>query len=806
MRISSMKIGLVFLALFTISSAQEKGGLTVEKIMRDPAWIGSEPSRIFWAVDGSRVYFNWNPDGAPADSLYSVSRKGGTPLKVSPEERRRLPSRYGSDYSLDYRSMIFSRNGDLFLLNIPTGKERRLTNTVETESVPAFSLNEDKIIYRKGDNLYTIRLADGLVTQVTDFHSGRERPPRRMKKSEQDEWLSEQALRLSEVLQQRKERSEESRRIREQENNLVPGPKTIYVQEKRILFMQLSPDEHFVIFGLYQRPADTKSTIVPDYVTESGYTEDMRSRSKVGTPQGIYEMGIYQIQADTVLYLSLADLPGIFDTPDLTEGEAAPLPRNQKSGAAQSREDTKGKKNPRPVSFGEPVWSRDGRHAVISIYSQDNKDRWIAEMLPDSARLNCLDHQHDYAWIGGPGTGGWGGGTLGFLPDNRRVWFQSEASGYSHLYTVDIISKEKKQLTSGNFEIYSPRISRDGNYWYFTANKEHPGVRHFYRMRLDGGPLQRVTYREGGNEVVLSPDEKMLAVRFSTSNRPWQLYLMENKAGAPMQRITSSISREFLDYDWRKPEIVTFQARDGAMVHARLYKPEEPGAIRPAVIFVHGAGYLQNAHTWWSSYFREYMFNNLLCDHGYTVLDIDYRGSAGYGRDWRTAIYRHMGSKDLDDQVDGARYLIHQHQVDPKRIGIYGGSYGGFITLMAMFTQADVFSAGAALRSVTDWAHYNHGYTSDILNTPVADSLAYVRSSPIYYAEGLKGGLLMCHGMIDTNVHFQDIVRLTQRLIELGKDHWELAVYPLEGHGFREPSSWTDEYKRIFNLYEEYLK
>jgi len=196
----------------------------------------------------------------------------------------------------------------------------------------------------------------------------------------------------------------------------------------------------------------------------------------------------------------------------------------------------------------------------------------------------------------------------------------------------------------------------------------------------------------------------------------------------------------------------------------------------------------------------------MLVDNGYTVLDIDYRGSAGYGRDWRTAIYRHMGGRDLEDHVDGAKFLVDQFKIDPQRIGIYGGSYGGFITLMGMFTKPGVFRAGAALRPVTDWAHYNHGYTSDILNIPVADSLAYVKSSPIYFAGGLQGHLLICHGMIDDNVHFQDVVRLAQKLIELGRDNWELAVYPVERHSFTEPSSWTDEYKRIFRLFEENLK
>ena len=325
-------------------------------------------------------------------------------------------------------------------------------------------------------------------------------------------------------------------------------------------------------------------------------------------------------------------------------------------------------------------------------------------------------------------------------------------------------------------------------------------------MPLEGGERIRITGMEGRHDVSVSPDGKTLAVRYSYYNKPWELYIMDNKPGTAAKQITSSLSEEFRSYDWRVPELITFTASDGEEVWARLYRPDNPQRGGPAVIFVHGAGYLQNAHKWWSSYIREYMFHNLLADLGYTVLDIDFRASAGYGRDWRTGIYRHMGGKDLSDNVDGARFLVGQYDIDPDRIGIYGGSYGGFITLMAMFNHPGVFAAGAALRSVTDWAHYSHGYTSNILNTPVTDSLAYVRSSPVYFAEGLEGTLLMCHGMVDDNVHFQDIVRLTQKLIELGKENWELAVYPVERHAFTETSSWIDEYRRILKLFEENLK
>ena len=164
------------------------------------------------------------------------------------------------------------------------------------------------------------------------------------------------------------------------------------------------------------------------------------------------------------------------------------------------------------------------------------------------------------------------------------------------------------------------------------------------------------------------------------------------------------------------------------------------------------------------------------------------------------------GGKDLSDQVDGVQHLVEKYGVDKDNVGIYGGSYGGFISIMGMFNAPETFKSGAAIRSVTDWAHYHHAYTSNILNTPVSDPTAYQKSSPINFAEGLEGNLLMLHGMIDDNVHFQDVVRLTQRLIELKKENFEMAIYPLERHGFIESSSWRDEYKRIYKLFESTLK
>jgi len=788
--------------------------LTVEKIMRDPGeWMGTSPSRIHFSEDGSKVYFYWNPEKAESDSLYYVPRSGGTPQKVPFSQRESLPPQSG-DYNQEHTKKVYSRNGDLFILDIHNDEERQLTTTIDTEHNPKFTRDEKRIVFRKENDLYMLYLSTGKLIQLTNFQKQPSKDGSsefKQDQSEQDTWRSREALNLSRILRKRKRKKELSKE--HQKAEMPERPRELIIGNKRVVGLQLTPDERFIIFSLMNHPNNVKRTKVPQYVTESGYIEELTSRSKVGTPYGWLELGIYDCEQDSVYYLSDEHIPGIYDQPPYLKEYINKRKVNNKdnmpeeTGKERQIFSDNDKKSARRVSYSLPVWSEDGKYAAVEIHAEDNKDRWIMQLFPETGKLKLLDWQHDDAWIGGPGIRSWyGRNNIGWMPDNRHLWFQSEESGYSHLYTVDVITGRKKALTSGEFEIYSPQISHNGKYWYFTANKVHPGVRHFYRMPINGGDMVRITSMTGNNDVTLSPDEKILAVRYSSSNYPWELYLMKNKPGTKAEKITSSFSQEFLSYSWRKPEVITFPARDGAEVYARLYRPERPEAQGPAVIFVHGAGYMQNAHTWWSSYFREYMFHNLLADNGYTVLDIDYRGSAGYGRDWRTAIYRHMGGKDLTDQVDGAKFLIKNYDIDPETIGIYGGSYGGFITLMAMFTVPDVFKAGAALRAVTDWAHYNHSYTSNILNTPVPDSLAYKRSSPIYFAEGLKGSLLMCHGMIDRNVQFQDIVRLTQRLIELDKENWELAIYPLEGHSFKEPSSWTDEYRRIFTLFENNLK
>jgi dipeptidyl aminopeptidase/acylaminoacyl peptidase len=758
--------------------------LSLGKIMAGDDWIGHQPGDPWWSDDGSKIYFDWNPEGNPSDSIYRYNLKSGNIDKVTSAQARELPPRQVI-YDSSRRRMIFIKDGDLFIRDLKRSETIRLIDTLEDISSPAFTKDEKRISYKAGNNLFIIDTGSGIIRQITDFRHGS--APVEAPVTPQDRWLSEQQSQLFRVLRERQE-SEDLQGDQKDEGQ-SRRPLTIYTGNSTIDKIQLSPCEKFIVYTLVTSP-DSRQARIADFVTTSGYTEVFSTNPKVGAAQPSVLTRIYDRENRRTYEIVTDNIPGIRDVPEYKREygfKDSQLPAD------------------RATEVTGIFWTADGKNVAANIRSMDNKDRWIMLLDPESGKLTPVDRQRDEAWIAGPGVHIRQGSEMGWMPDNRRIWFQSEESGWSHLYTIDVVTGEKQALTAGRFEIYDPEISPDKKYWYFASNEVHPGERHFYRMPLKGGTRTRITTVEGRHDARLSPDGKKLAVRYSYFNKPWELYIMDNKPGAEPRQITNSLSGEFMDYDWRVPELLTFTASDGEEVWARLYRPENLKSGSPAVIFVHGAGYLQNAHKWWSSYYREYMFHNLLTDMGYIVLDIDFRGSAGYGRDWRTGIYRHMGGKDLSDNVDGVRFLIEEYGADPARIGIYGGSYGGFITLMAMFNHPEIFSAGAALRSVTDWAHYNHRYTSNILNTPASDSLAFVRSSPIYFAEGLQGGLLMCHGMVDDNVHFQDIVRLTQRLIELGKENWELAVYPVERHAFTETSSWVDEYRRILKLFEDNL-
>jgi dipeptidyl aminopeptidase/acylaminoacyl peptidase len=759
--------------------------LTVDSIMRGPDLVGYPPANLRWSADSQKLYFEWRKPKEKESSTYVVTRDGGDPRRLSDEETRNIPPAIGR-WDKAHRRVIFVDGGDIAMVDNISGTRRQITRTTGSESNPRWARNDTHITYVSDGNLFIVPVDgadDSVVTQLTDVAAKKPEP----KLTDSQKYLRDEEEKLIGFVKQRKE--DKKRDDEKAKKDKLPA---FELQDRQsVADLMLSPDDTHVFVLVSERPVGAKPAIVPNYVTESGYIEDVTGRTNVGDAQDRRLLAVLNLKTGKTAWADGSFAPPVEDA----DKNAATAP-----GKAE-----------REIRWSTPIVSDDARFVVAAARSADNKDRWIVTLDPDTGKTAVIDVLHDDAWIREAGAG-FGSANVEFLADNKRIWFLSERDGWMHLYTLDLAADaaKPKQLTSGKWEITAAESSRDGKTFYITSTEAHPGERHLYTLSTDGGSRTKVTSMTGSNQAEISPDQTTLGLVYSYSNKPPEVYVMANRAGAPAKQVTTTPTSEWRSFSWIDPKVITFKARDGVDVYARLFTPEMIGArrdpARPGVVFVHGAGYAQNAHKYWASYFREYMFHNLLASRGYVVLDVDYRASSGYGRDWRTAIYRHMGGKDLEDVVDGAKYLAAKEQVNPRHLGVYGGSYGGFITLMAMFTTPDVFAAGAALRPVTDWAHYNHGYTSNILNVPQKDMEAYRQSSPIYFADGLKGALLICHGMVDTNVFFQDSVRLVQRLIELRKENWSVAPYPVENHTFTEETSWADEYKRILKLFEDNLR
>jgi dipeptidyl aminopeptidase/acylaminoacyl peptidase len=755
--------------------------LRLDEIMKGNEFIGHQPENIRWSIDGSKIYFDWNPKNEPGNSTYEFNPrvKGSTPVLADPKTILKFdPNQHAY---LDQYQII---DGSLTRYDQKTKQLSRIySSSSNLHSVQR--ANNSSIVYFQSDlNLFRFNIEEGSILQLTDFRIGDE--PDKKKDST---FLMKQQSELFEFIRDKNERDAWRK---SKETNFFEDASPFYIGKEQLENLQIHPNGQFISFRLSDYPKET-DTKVEHHISSNGYTYPTSARAKVGAEEPIHKLGILDLKKDTVYFVNLSKLSDIRKKPAYLN-DTVPYDKDRK------------------VVMHSLKFAKSRYEAVCDVRSYDNKDRWIILIDLSTGQFNEIDHQHDEAWIGGPGISNWNEeeGTLGWLNDDLTVYFQSEVTGYSHLYlhTTSKTIKTKlrtRAITSGTWEIHGVSLSNDGRFFYLTANRSHPGNRDLLKLEIETGKITTLLDEEGYHDVSLSPDEKTLAIRFSNKNTPWELYTAANTEKAKKNRITYSTSKEFKSYNWRQPKVITFSGSDGKEVYARLYEPNKETANKAAVIFVHGAGYLQNAHNYWSNYHREYMFHNLLADNGFTVLDIDYRASEGYGRDYRTAVYRHMGGRDLQDHLDGKNYLVKTLGIDSNRIGIYGGSYGGFITLMALLTKPGEFQCGAALRSVTDWAHYNHEYTSNILNYPETDPEAYRKSSPIYFAENLKDRLLMLHGMVDDNVQFQDVVRLSQRFIELHKENWELAVFPVEAHGFKESYSWYDEYRRIYELFYEEL-
>jgi dipeptidyl aminopeptidase/acylaminoacyl peptidase len=762
-------------------------GITLDQAMSHPDWIGTPVETAWWSWDSRNVYYKQKRTGSPLRDTFVVG--AAKSRLVTDNELANLDSN-NVIYNKDRSRAILLRNGDIFERDLKNGTLTQVSRGTTPHNAAQYSADGKSIQYRIGHDWYSWNRSDRIVSPLA--------LPRTIKDPaatpDKDD-LRDMQLRLITTLKRQKDERDALRERSEAERKADPtrSPLPIYLGDKvTIDASSLSPDAKYLILVVANKGGD-KGRVgkMPRYVTESGYEEFDDQRTRVGRNMpNPHTVKLVSLADRSVRDLSVDVLPGITVDPLADLRKAQKLPEHKGNRAVRVDDD------------GDMVaWSDNGANVAVMFRSVDNKDRWITTVDLAAATLKPVHRLTDPGWISSAFN------EFGWMPDDATLWFLSEETGYSQLYTIGKDGKQRA-ITTGNWEAQRVSWSKDGSTAWMICNRKNPGIYEICAASFKDATVREVTALEGVEGYTISPDERKLLLHYSSAYMPTQLAIQPTGGGA-VTRLTDTRTTEYKARTWIEPEYVPVPStKSKDPIWGKLYRPAkmEAGKKYPIVLFVHGAGYLQNMSKRFPVYYREQMFHNLLVDKGYIVLDLDYRASKGYGRDWRNAIYRQMGHPELEDYIDGVNWLVANHQGDAKNVGIYGGSYGGFMTFMALMRAPEIFHAGAALRPVTDWTTYNHEYTANILNTPELDPEAYRKSSPIEYADKLKGHLLISHGMVDDNVFYQDSVRLAQRLIELKKDNWELASYPLERHAYVQPESWYDQYRRIYQLFERSLK
>lgn len=777
-RAFSLIVCLHLLAALVVSSfAQE---FTVKQIMADPSMAGMRPDSEQLSPDGTKVVFAWNESGKDPKNIYLWDGSGPAKIILKPSDfapafpgfppggaggggganlnyglnmrdefsRRNMGAIGGLAWSPDSKRLMFTQSGDLWVMTIGSSeKPKRLTKTQSPEFFARWVDNR-RIAFSQSGNIFIVDLEQFSLVQLT-----RESNP---------------ALFIS------------------------------------VGNSAISKDGSIMAYATTDN-SKQRALIVPNYLGD--ITEANPFRRGFSSGQKLY---VTKTDGSTDRVMEMK------------------LPAPEANGYIRGLN-----------------WTADNRSLIVDRIDRDLKRRQIFYIYNAGAKdekIITVTEETDNKWIA----------PLSRMiephpKDSGKVLFTSERDGYNHIYLATLeragtqpnptgeIRQENpsgagftdkvdtKQLTKGNWQVEWVEWQRDGKAFFYNSTEAGTEIREFYAMWPDQN-TPAVKVGTGDKAMKISPQmseaetNPQLLYSGSKWNAPTELFTVNmcpacRNIPVPTQ-LTNSTPEAFKKINWTVPQFIDIKSKDGKAIKSKIYLPpgHNPSNAKkyPMVIFVHGAGYLQNTINGWNNYYREFMFNDMMAKKGYVVLDIDFRGSAGYGRDWRTDVHDFLGGLDYEDHIDAIDHMVKTYGVNQSKIGVYGGSYGGFMAEMLAMRAPDRIAAAAALRPVADWKNYFASspiYTAERLGFPDKNPEAYKRSSPIAYADKLERPLLMLHGMLDDNVHAQDTIQLAEKLIRLGKtEHFEMMLYPSENHAFTRPESWTDEYQRILMFFEKHLR
>jgi dipeptidyl-peptidase 4 len=442
-------------------------------------------------------------------------------------------------------------------------------------------------------------------------------------------------------------------------------------------------------------------------------------------------------------------------------------------------------------------WLRDSRHLAIQRLNRAQTQLELLDADVATGKTRVLLTEKDPYWVNV-------GKELYFFKDGKRFLWSSERTGYRHLYLYDLDGKQLGQITKGEWEVTALNAVDDQRgEVYFTATENSPMERQVYSVRLDGTGFRQITKKAGTHAAIFSPDAQAFVDTFSDSATPPQQELL-NADGARIASIDKNKDPLFADYHFSPMEFVKVKAHDGTELNAYLIKPEnfDPSKKYPVLVYVYGGPEAQVVLDSWG--WTTYLWHEMMAEKGFVIFALDNRGSAGRGHVFEEPIYHHFGKIELSDQRDGVEWLKSQPWVDGNRIGIWGWSYGGHMTLHAMFEAGDLFKAGFAGGPVTDWHFYDTIYTERYMGQPEEYEKNYEESSPITYAGQLQGKLLIAHGTGDDNVHFANTLSLLNTLIEDGK-YVQVMPFPGRGHGVSDAAARIVLMKRVTEFFVQNL-
>jgi len=716
--------------------------LSIKEIMADPPIEGKRPYSAEFSQNGELISYLWQSEDDSVTNLWIVNSEG--------ENNEKLLNDFRGFYRWIPKTglIIYSKDSDFYTIDVKSKDIIRLTEHKEGARGCLVSSNGKFIVYSNKKGIWKLDIAEKESTQLTTVEGNR------LQFSPDESVVSytkDNNIYNVEIKTRQTEKLTEFKKIEDKH------------KDQQLRYYKWSPDGRYIVLTTRIDNTPARKIVVPNYLEK--YVKCRPARNSF--PEDKFD--------DTYIYLI-----------DVKNNEIKEI-------------DTGDFK--RFVIFGIK-WAKNCKYFVMNKIMENFQERYLLKVNPKTLAVSILDYEKDDAWISFLET------EIQILKGDKHIIFTSERSGYNHLYKISANGGNAEQLTSGDWEIGNYELHPDNDKVIYTSTEVSTSERHIYVLDIKNGKKRKLKTVEGMNtRFLISEDGDKILYRHMNIDYPYDYYLINIQDNSKPIRITKSVPEKFDKVNWIRPKFIEYKnIEDRIPVKARLYLPNDFDKDKkyPLVIFIHGAGYLQNVVKGWSPYTPNIKWHTRLIEKGYIVLDPDFRGSAGYGRDFRTGIYLHMGGKDLSDIVSGVEYLKEQGIIDENRVGVYGGSYGGFLTLMCLCLEPEHFTCGAALRSVTDWKNYNSWYTQQRLGNMNNNPDAYEVSSPITYAEKLSKPLLLIHGLVDSNVFAQDSFQFAEKLIQAGIP-FDFMIYPSQNHSFDDPECWTDEYRRIEEFFDIHL-